>query len=116
MCQMKNIRYGFLLIVCFLSINTQANTHDAFDNVVRISKNKGTVYELLKDISEQSGYLFISNVQSIPQNERISTKRIFAETKSSYDKNFWEQFNIILPEEDLKRDIIHNLREVLITK
>ena len=56
------------------------------------------------------------NVKSIPPNERLTTNRIFAETKSTYDKNFWEYFNIILPEENLKHAIIHNLHEVLITE
>lgn len=56
------------------------------------------------------------NVKPFPQNERISTTRIFAETKHSYDKNFWNNFNIILPEENLKNTIIHNLHEVLVTE
>ncbi len=51
-----------------------------------------------------------------PSNERLSTTRIFAETKHSYDKNFWKNFNIILPENDLENSIIHNLHEVLITE
>lgn len=55
------------------------------------------------------------HVKAIPPNERLTTSRIFAETKSAYDKNFWEHFNIILPEEDLKSAISHNLREVLVT-
>ena len=54
------------------------------------------------------------NVKPFPLNQRISTTRIFAETKSVYDKNFWEHFNIILPEDNLKNILIHNLHEVLI--
>ena len=49
------------------------------------------------------------------QKERISTTRIFAETKHDYDKNFWENFNIILPEEKLKENIIQNLNDIIIT-
>jgi hypothetical protein len=55
-------------------------------------------------------------VKSFPLNERLSTTRIFAETKHTYDKNFWKNFNIILPENDLENSIIHNLHEVLITE
>ena len=55
-------------------------------------------------------------VKTFPPNERLSATRIFAETKSVYDKNFWEHFNVILPEEDLKNAIMHNLREALVTK
>jgi len=54
------------------------------------------------------------NVKPFPLNERLSTTRIFAETKSPYDQNFWENFNIILPEESLKNTLIHNLHEILI--
>ncbi len=54
------------------------------------------------------------NVRPIPSGERISTTRIFSETKSTFDKNFWQNFNIILPEENLKNAILHNLHEVLI--
>ena len=56
------------------------------------------------------------NVKPFPSNVRLSTTRIFAETKSAYDKNFWEHFNIILPEDNLKNILIHNLQEVLIAE
>jgi hypothetical protein len=55
------------------------------------------------------------NVQPLPRNERLSPARIFAETRHGYDKDFWESFNIILPEEALKEEIIRNLREVTVT-
>ena len=55
------------------------------------------------------------DVQNIPLNERLSKTRIFSETKHDYDKNFWENFNIILPEEALKENIIKNLNEIVIT-
>lgn len=57
-----------------------------------------------------------NNIQPFPRNERLSPTRIFAETKHGYDKDFWETFNIILPEEKLKEDIIHHLNEILITE
>jgi len=56
------------------------------------------------------------NTKPFPPDVRLSTTRIFAETKSGYDKNFWEHFNIILPEENLRNILIHNLHEVLIAE
>jgi hypothetical protein len=56
------------------------------------------------------------NVHPFPRNERLSPTRVFAETKHNYDKNFWENFNILLPEEELKEDLIRNLNEILITE
>ena len=67
-----------ILIVCALSplvANAQTNEHGEFDKAVRISKNKGTVYELLKDISEQSGYLFIYDSKIINNNKKVKVKK-----------------------------------------
>jgi hypothetical protein len=55
-------------------------------------------------------------VHSFSRTERLSPTRIFSETKHGYDKEFWENFNIILPEEELKDAIIKNLNEVLVTE
>ena len=54
------------------------------------------------------------NVSPFTRNERLSTTQIFADKKHEYDKNFWGNFNIILPEEHLKENIIKNLSEILI--
>ncbi|MDR1331260.1 MAG: carboxypeptidase-like regulatory domain-containing protein [Tannerella sp.] len=53
-------------------------------------------------------------VHPVPRHERLSPNRIFAETVHAYDRDFWENFNIILPEEKLKETIIHSLSEVII--
>lgn len=45
------------------------------------------------------------DVKRFPNDERISTHNIFAETRFSYDKDFWGNFNVILPEEKLKEII-----------
>lgn len=49
------------------------------------------------------------SVNGFPRNERLATRNIFSETKHVYDKDFWGNFNIILPEERLKELIINNL-------
>lgn len=59
------------LLFSFLVINVQASDEDVFDHKVRISKNKGTVYEFLKDISDQTGYLFIYDSQIINNDRTI---------------------------------------------
>ncbi|MDR0745933.1 MAG: carboxypeptidase-like regulatory domain-containing protein, partial [Mediterranea sp.] len=56
-----------------------------------------------------------TDVQPFPRNERLSPTRIFAETRHGYDKDFWENFNILLPEEELKEDMIRHLNEILVT-
>jgi len=57
-----------------------------------------------------------TDARPIPMRERLSTTRIFAETKHEYDKHFWQNFNIILPEEELKETIIRNLNSVSLTE
>ena len=68
-----------LFIVCmlafFTALNIQANEHDALDRTVRISKNKGTIYELLKDISIQSGFLFIYDSQIINNDKKVKVSK-----------------------------------------
>jgi hypothetical protein len=54
------------------------------------------------------------NVKTFQRNERLQQNTIFSETKHSYDKNFWNNFNLILPEEKLKETMINNLNEIII--
>jgi|GEM_PF-22085 len=54
------------------------------------------------------------NVKSFPRSDRLLPDRIFAETKHAYDQNFWDNFNLILPEEKLMETMIKNLNEVII--
>lgn len=52
-------------------------------------------------------------VQPFSRSERLSPRTVFSETKHAYDAHFWEYFNVILPEEELKGFIQKNLTEVL---
>ncbi|NDV83190.1 carboxypeptidase-like regulatory domain-containing protein [Bacteroides sp. 51] len=54
-------------------------------------------------------------VQSIPRSERLSPRTVFSETQHPYDVDFWENFNVILPEDELRDLIINNLTEVMET-
>jgi hypothetical protein len=47
----------------------------------------------------------ISDVSPFARNERISTRDIFSEMTYSYDKDFWGNFNVIIPEDNLKEFI-----------
>lgn len=42
------------------------------------------------------------NVVPFPKGERLKTRTIFSETRFVYDETFWNNFNFILPEEQLK--------------
>lgn len=53
-----------------------------------------------------------TDVNAFARKERIPTQNIFSDTKYQYDRNFWGNFNVILPEEKLKELIINNLSEV----
>lgn len=52
------------------------------------------------------------DVKTFPRKERLSTNKIFSETKHLYDSSFWENFNIITPENDLKEFIMSNINEI----
>jgi hypothetical protein len=47
----------------------QADDGEPLNRTIRLNKTKGTVYQLLKDISEQSGYLFIYD-NSVVDNDK----------------------------------------------
>jgi len=46
-----------------------------------------------------------NNVVPFPKDERLEPRDIFSNTKFFYDKDFWGNFNVILPEENLKEFI-----------
>ena len=46
-----------------------------------------------------------TDVKRFPRKESIPTHNIFSETKFQYDNRFWDDFNIILPEERLNEAI-----------
>ncbi|WP_075557219.1 STN and carboxypeptidase regulatory-like domain-containing protein [Parabacteroides timonensis] len=58
---------GLLLAV---AVPLQADDNDILDRVIHLSKNKETIYHLLGEVSEQSGYLFIYDSKII-NNEQI---------------------------------------------
>lgn len=51
------------------------------------------------------------DVKPFKRNERISTDNIFAETKFSYDEDFWGSFNTIVPEDELRESVIKILKK-----
>ena len=53
------------------------------------------------------------DVKGFQRSERLLSDRIFAETKHAFDKDFWDNFNLILPEERLIETMIKNLNEVI---
>ena len=46
-----------------------------------------------------------TDVKRFPRKESISTRTVFSETKFQYDNRFWDDFNVILPEERLNEAI-----------
>ncbi|WP_293717163.1 STN and carboxypeptidase regulatory-like domain-containing protein [uncultured Parabacteroides sp.] len=58
---------GLLLVV---AAPLQADDNDILDRVIHLSKNRETIYHLLGEVSEQSGYLFIYDSKII-NNEQI---------------------------------------------
>ena len=53
-----------------------------------------------------------TNVEPFPRNERIRPQSIFMDTPIDYDPNFWQNFNIIPREKEL-RESIEQLQEQL---
>jgi len=63
------------------------------------SKNLHTWFEMVTSKTETE------DVSRFARNESLQPHTIFSDTHFSYDKNFWENFNIIPPEEKLSEAI-----------
>ena len=72
MKQTVTYRILYLLIGLLLTVAVplQADDNDILDRVIHLSKNKETVYHLLGEVSERSGYLFIYDSKII-DNEQV---------------------------------------------
>lgn len=53
------------------------------------------------------------NVKSFARSERLSPYNIFSDTNYNYDRDFWKNFNIILPEDKLEDMIINSINQVV---
>lgn len=45
------------------------------------------------------------NVQPFAKEERLPVKKIFSEERFAYDNRFWGDFNVILPEENINKNL-----------
>ncbi|KAA6341410.1 hypothetical protein EZS27_010778 [termite gut metagenome] len=64
-----------LSLLLFAATFLRADGGDVLDRKIRIKENKGTRYQLLKQVSEQSGYLFIYDSGLINNDETIRIRR-----------------------------------------
>lgn len=67
--------YLLVLLLLFFVIDTmRADGGDALNQIVRLPKTKATVYSLLSDISQQSGYMFIYDSKLIDNDAVVKIK------------------------------------------
>nr|WP_129734088.1 STN and carboxypeptidase regulatory-like domain-containing protein [Parabacteroides goldsteinii] len=64
------ILYFLIGLLLAVAVPLQADDNDILDRVIHLSKNKETIYHLLGEVSEQSGYLFIYDSKII-NNEQV---------------------------------------------
>jgi hypothetical protein len=97
---------------------TYTVTYKPWNNTYYISHIRGDLYFRVKKKKQLFGSSNVhmwfesvtckidtTHVNRFTRSEAIQTKTIFAETDFTYDENFWEDFNIILPEEKLNESI-----------
>lgn len=72
MKQAATYRILYLLVGLLLMTATplRADNNDILDRLIQLSKSKGTIYKLLGEVSERTGYLFIYDSKII-NNEQI---------------------------------------------
>ena len=65
---------SILLILFFFVDMMRADGSDVLERIVRLPKIKGTVYSLLSDVSQQSGYMFIYDSKVIDNDAVVKIK------------------------------------------
>ena len=66
---------SILLILFFFFVDMmRADGSDVLERIVRLPKIKGTVYSLLSDVSQQSGYMFIYDSKVIDNDAVVKIK------------------------------------------
>ena len=68
-------RYLSILFTLFFVVDTmRADGGDVLERIVRLPKTKGTVYSLLGNVSQQSGYMFIYDSKVIDNDVVVKIK------------------------------------------
>lgn len=73
------IKWEASYIICFfllfISLPMQADGNNMLDRKIVLSKQKGTIYQLLEEVSERSEFLFIYDSKIIDNEKRIKLKK-----------------------------------------
>lgn len=64
-----------LLLLFSMTITVLGNNEDILNRKIQLSKNKGTVYQLLKEVSDKSGYLFIYDSQIVNNDKSVKISK-----------------------------------------
>ncbi len=80
------------------------------DILFKIKKKKGLFSSPLKVSFEMIVCdIKTENIKAFSKEERLQTHKVFSETKHLYDVDFWEDFNTIMPENEVRKFIMNNL-------
>ncbi|MDR3250617.1 MAG: carboxypeptidase-like regulatory domain-containing protein [Tannerella sp.] len=64
-----------LCLLCLTAISASAQGNGALDRTVKITRNKGKVYELLKNVSDRTGFMFIYDSRIIDNDRKVTVKK-----------------------------------------
>ena len=69
----QNLFHYVITLLLLFSMTAIAFGHDGdvLNRKIQLSKNKGTVYQLLKEVSDKSGYLFIYDSQIVNNDKSV---------------------------------------------
>ena len=68
--------FSVLFVLLFVSVAIQAGgTDDVLSRLVKITTTKGSRYQLLRQVSDQTGYYFIYDSQVINNDEEVKVRK-----------------------------------------
>ncbi|WP_416277228.1 STN and carboxypeptidase regulatory-like domain-containing protein [Parabacteroides bouchesdurhonensis] len=91
---------SFIWFMLFITASVRAEGKDTLDCKIILLKTKGTIYQMLGEITERSGFLFIYDSNILDNDQRIKLK------KKEY--TIREAVHAITGQNDLKMKIIGN--------
>lgn len=75
----QTVSYLSVFVACIVNLlwicPIQAQTEDMLDRKIYLSQTKGSIYQLLENVTQQSGVLFIYDSQIINNEKQVRIKK-----------------------------------------
>lgn len=75
MLQQRIVSFFLLIFLFSIAVEVQAQDAEWLNRKVQITETQGTCYQLLRHVSEQTGYLFVYDSQTLDNDARVEVRK-----------------------------------------